>query len=79
MLLNKPSHEMRQDLSTAAKKLRCASVGMIGIAIRLSEVGLDDEALKLLATASDLNEIEDTTRAYVKEVDQGLVVRASLN
>ncbi|WP_426115953.1 hypothetical protein [Pseudomonas sp. DSP3-2-2] len=79
MIINKPSNDMRMDLSKAAKKLRRTSVGLLGMAVRLSEAGLEDESLKLLTMARDLNEIEDAAVAYAKEVRTGVVARSSIN
>ncbi|WP_426113520.1 hypothetical protein [Pseudomonas sp. DSP3-2-2] len=79
MSINKPSNDMRMDLGKAAKKLRRTSIGLLGMAVRLSEAGLEAESLKLLAMARDLNEIEDAAAAYAKEVGTGVVARSSIN
>ncbi|HEX8595385.1 MAG TPA: hypothetical protein VF682_19250 [Pseudomonas sp.] len=79
MSINKPSNDMRMDLGKAAKKLRRTSIGLLGMAVRLSEAGLEAESLKLLAMARDLNEIEDAAVAYAKEVGTGVVARSSIN
>jgi len=78
MTLNKPSHKMHQDLSCAARDLKRIGIGLIGMAVRPSEAGLDSEALKLLAMARNLGDAEDLTKAYADEVVDGVVVRASL-
>jgi hypothetical protein len=52
---------------------------MQGMAVRLSEAGMDAEALKLLAMARNAGDIEDVARAYAEELSDGVVVRASYN
>jgi hypothetical protein len=79
MTLNKPSLDMQQDLNSAALDLKRIAIGMLGMAVRLSEAGLDGEALKLLAMARDIGDIEDVTKAYADEIHAGVVVRASIN
>ena len=79
MRINKPSHDMHQDLNMAAAKLKRMSVSMLGMAVRLSEAGMEGEAIKLLAMARDLGEIEDMTLMYTDEVLEGVIVRASFN
>lgn len=79
MELNKPSLDMQKDLSSAALDLRRIVTGMLGMAVRLSEAGMDAEALKLLAMARNAGDIEDVARAYAEELSDGVVVRASYN
>jgi cystathionine beta-lyase/cystathionine gamma-synthase len=79
MTLNKPSQKIHQDLSFAARDLKRIGVGLIGMAVRLSEAGMDSEALKLLAMSRNLGDVEDLTKAYADEVVDGVVVRASIN
>lgn len=79
MPMNAPSRVMRQDLEKVAAKLRKTSIGMLGIAVRLSEAGFDGESRKVLAAARDLNTAEDVVNAYAKEVRSGIIVRSSLN
>lgn len=79
MLLNAPSKSLQSDLDKVSTKLKKTSVGLLGIAVRLSDSGFDGEARKLLAAARDLNSAEDVVQAYAKEVRAGIIVRLSLN
>ena len=77
--MNQESRDMHHDLVTAASELSAAAIEMLGIAVRLSTVGIDDEALKLINMASAVGAIEDVARSYADELSHGLVVRSSVN
>jgi hypothetical protein len=79
MTINKPSKNLQDDLRKVAVKLRRSEIGLMGIAIRLSEAGFDDECLKMLAIARDLGDAENVVGAYEKEVKRGVIVRSSIN
>ncbi|PBP70031.1 hypothetical protein CCL21_11740 [Pseudomonas syringae] len=77
--MNHPSHDMYHDLITAASDLSDAAIEMLGIAVRLSTAGMNDEALKLISMASAVGAIEDVAKSYANEISIGLVVRTSVN
>lgn len=79
MPLNESSENLKKDLEKVSTKLKKTSVGLLGIAVRLSDAGFDGEARKVLAASRDLNTAEDVVQAYANEVRQGLIVRLSMN
>lgn len=78
-MLNKPSLDMQQDLSNATRDLKRVGVGLLGMAVRLSEAGQEGEALRLIEMARSIGDVEDMTKAYADEVADGVIVRSSFN
>jgi hypothetical protein len=77
MDMNKPTQDLRLDLKKVAGTLKWSSVDLLGIVIRLSEAGLEDDAKAILKLVQGFNNAEDVLLAYAKEVGAGLIVKAS--
>lgn len=77
MTLNNPTTILKRDLGDIAGTLKWSSVDLLGIVIRLSEAGLEDDAKAILKLVQGFNDAEDVLLAYVKEVGAGLIVKAS--
>lgn len=77
MAMNKPTQDMRRDLKKVAGTLKWSSVDLLGIAVRLSEAGVEDEAKAILKLVQSFNEAEDVLLGYAKEIGTGLIVKAS--
>lgn len=79
MEINIPSQNMHHDLSTAALDLKMTAIDMLGMSVRLSTAGMEEEALRLINMATIVGALEDVANAYADEVCSGIVVRSSLN
>ena len=77
MDMNKPTQDMRRDLKKVAGTLKWSSVDLLGIAVRLSEAGVEDEAKAILKLVQGFNDAEDALLGYAKEIGTGLIVKAS--
>ncbi|MGS0737821.1 hypothetical protein ACVBEG_15025 [Pseudomonas sp. GG8] len=77
MAMNKPTQYMRRDLKKVAGTLKWSSVDLLGIAVRLSEAGIEDEAKEILKLVQGFNEAEEVLLGYTKEIGTGLIVKAS--
>lgn len=75
MSLTKPNQELRRDLKLAAALLRWSGVDLMQVAVKLSEVGQEDEAKELLRIAAGFQEAEDKLAGYAEEVATGRIIR----
>lgn len=76
MGLNKPTQELRRDLKGIVHLLKWSTVDLMQLAVRLSEAGLETEALELAKKLEAFNDAEDKLAGYADEVKAGKVVRA---
>lgn len=76
MGLNKPTQELRRDLKGIVHLLKWSAVDLMQLAVRLSEAGLETEALELAKKLEAFNDAEDKLAGYADEVKAGKVVRA---
>ncbi|MFL1527870.1 hypothetical protein [Pseudomonas sp. O230] len=75
MPLTKPSEDLRRDLKEVAALLKWSGVDLMKMAIRLSEVGLEDDARKLLTIIDGFPDAEDRLAGYAEDVKVGRIVR----
>ena len=68
MGLNKPTQELRRDLKDIAHLLKWSAVDLMQLAVRLSEAGLETEALELAKKLEAFNDAEDKLAGYGYEV-----------
>lgn len=75
MGLNKPTQELRRDLKDIAHLLKWSAVDLMQLAVRLSEAGLEAEALELAKKLEAFNDAEDKLVGYADEVKAASVLR----
>lgn len=68
MSLTKPNQQLRRDLKEVATLLKWSAVDLMQLAVRLSEVGLEAEAMELAKKMSAFNDAEDKLAGYADEV-----------
>jgi len=78
MPLTKPNQQLRRDLKEAAALLKWSGVDLMQAAVRLSEIGQEDEAKELLRIAACFQEAEDKLAGYAEEVKSGQITRTKL-
>lgn len=77
MGLNKPTQELRRDLKDIAHLLKWSAVDLMQLAVRLSEAGLETEALELAKKLEAFNHAEDKLVSYAVEVKAGRILRTN--
>lgn len=78
MALNKPNQQLWRDLKDAASLLKWSGVDLFQAAQKLSERGLEAEALELISISLRLQEAEDKLTGYADEVKVGRIVRGKV-
>lgn len=76
MSLTKPNQKLRRDLKEVVALLKWSGVDLAGMAVRLSELGLEAEARELLKIATSFPDAEDKLAGYAEEVKAGAIARA---
>lgn len=71
--------QLLRDLRGAAALLEWSGVDMFEAAKRLSDAGLESEALELIRTSLTFREAEAKLNAYADEVTCGLINRRKIN
>lgn len=75
MPLNKPNQQLRRDLKDAAALLKWSGVDLFQAAQKLSDRGLEAEALELISISLRFQEAENKLTGYADEVRDGRIVR----
>lgn len=75
MGLNKPTQELRRDLKDIAFLLKWTGVDLMQLAVRLSDAGLEAEALELAKKLAAFNDAEDKLTGYAMEIASGGIMR----
>lgn len=60
-----------------AVTLKSSSTSLLSVAVRLAEVGQDQEAMVLIDLANGIQEAEDNIGRHAKEAGTGMIVRLS--
>ena len=74
MGLNQPTQELRRELKDIAFPLKWTGVDLMQLAVRLSDAGLEAEALELAKKLAAFNDAEDKLTGYAEEVKAGRIV-----
>jgi hypothetical protein len=74
---NLPTQEFSKMLKASASTLSSCSTSLLSIAVRLAASGNNEDALKIIALAQELNGAEDVLRGIVQEATDGKIVRLS--
>ena len=75
MGLNQPTQELRRELKDIAFPLKWSGVDLMQLAVRLSDAGLEAEALELAKKLAAFNDAEDKLTGYADEAKAGRIVR----
>ena len=75
MGLNQPTQELRRELKDIAFPLKWSGVDLMQLAVRLSDAGLEAEALELAKKLAAFNDAEDKLTGYAMEIASGGIMR----
>ncbi|MBJ2270725.1 hypothetical protein JFT60_25435 [Pseudomonas sp. MF6772] len=75
MTLTKPNQQLRRDLKETAALLKWSGVDLMKMAVRLSEAGLESDAMELLTSISGFPDVEDKLAGYAEGVKAGRILR----
>ena len=75
MGLNQPTQDLRRELKDIAFLLEWTGVDLMQLAVRLSDAGLEAEALELAKKLAAFNDAEDKLTGYADEAKAGRIVR----
>lgn len=76
MPLTKPNQQPRRDPKEAEALLKWSGVDLMQAAVRLSEVGQEDEAKELMILALSYQAMKDKLAGYADEVRAGRINRS---
>ena len=75
MGLNQPTQDLRRELKDIAFLLEWTGVDLMQLAVRLSDAGLEAEALELAKKLAAFNDAEDKLTGYAMEIASGGIMR----
>ncbi|MGV8864550.1 MAG: hypothetical protein ACOH2T_25730 [Pseudomonas sp.] len=81
--MNKPGHanvptaQFIKSMQEVAVTLNSASTSILGVAARIAEAGLDEDAQVLVVLVKGIHEAEDKVRKHAKDAGVGKIVKLS--
>lgn len=76
---NPPTADLAKSMAEVAETLQDSFTSLLSAAVRLVEVGQDEEARRLLELAKKIQNAEDKIRTHAKDARVGKIVKFDLH
>lgn len=76
---NSPTADLTKSMAAVTETLHDSFTSLLSAAVRLAEVGQDEEARRLVELAKKIQDAEDKMRTHTKDARVGKIVKLNMH